>query len=114
MRPEYCEPAVVFNSTVAFRDFTLEANALYFSSSSSRVAAFAMGRVCAEIVCFFVTTFVDAHPPEKAASVATAIHKFGLFIGEFEALHFNYSNLATGSRDQSGQNLWQFYCGRAI
>jgi len=27
-----------------------------------------------EIVGFLVTTFVDAHPPEKRASVATAIH----------------------------------------
>src|ERR1700747_3295749 len=98
MSPEYCEPAVVFNSTVAFRDFTLEANALYFSSRPSRAATLATGRAWAGIVCFLVTPFGDAHPPEKAANVATAIHKFCLVIREFVSLHFNYSNLATSSR----------------
>src|SRR6266404_2682553 len=76
MRPEYCEPAVVFNSTVAFRVLTLEANALYFSSSSSRVATLATGRAWAGTFCFLVTPLLTAQPPEMAASVATAIHEF--------------------------------------
>jgi hypothetical protein len=39
-----------------------------------------------------------AQPPEKAASVATAIHEFDRFIRNFCILEFKYSNLATTCR----------------
>ena len=79
---------MVFNSTVAFRDFTPDAISLYLSNNSWRDASLATGRAAAGVPVCLVTP-VRVQPPEKAASVAKVIHRFKRFIRTFVGLGAN-------------------------
>src|SRR5215472_18219169 len=82
MTPEYADPAVGFNSSVALIVCKLRANALYCSSSSSSVASLATGRSAAGTCVDFVTTLPPQ--PQAAADTASKIRRSQLrFIPEF-------------------------------
>src|SRR5215472_1735509 len=68
MTPEYADPAVGFNSSVALIVCKLCANALYCSSSSSCAACLATGRSAAGTCVDLVTTL----PPQLQAAADTA------------------------------------------
>src|SRR6202021_2886080 len=96
MTPLYFEPAVGFNSTVAFTLFTLAAMVLYFSSNSSRVASFTT-TICATGRLRVVLT-EPPQPQEIAATVAATMHANPRPIRLFRLFHHNLSNLATMSK----------------
>src|SRR5258708_20369736 len=90
--------------------FTPCAAALYFSSSSSRVASSATGRNAPGIFSL-VMTREASQPQQIAAIVATTIHACSRLINNFRPRISNLSNLTTtGARPNAAESLSLAIC----